>query len=77
MKPLAIDLFCGLGGWTDGLLAEGYDVIGIGVARGEHSPGRDPVVLVVGVLSGDGRCGGGKEKAAGPSDPPQAPHARH
>lgn len=24
MKPLAIDLFCGLGGWTDGLLAEGY-----------------------------------------------------
>lgn len=23
-KPLAIDLFCGLGGWTEGLLAEGY-----------------------------------------------------
>jgi hypothetical protein len=21
--PLAIDLFCGLGGWTEGLLAEG------------------------------------------------------
>ncbi len=28
MKPLAIDLYCGLGGWTDGLLAEGYEVIG-------------------------------------------------
>jgi hypothetical protein len=28
VNPLAIDLFCGLGGWTDGLLAEGYDVIG-------------------------------------------------
>lgn len=24
MKPLAIDLFCGLGGWTEGLQAEGY-----------------------------------------------------
>jgi site-specific DNA-cytosine methylase len=24
MKPLAIDLYCGLGGWTEGLLAEGY-----------------------------------------------------
>ena len=23
MKPLAIDLFCGLGGWAEGLLAEG------------------------------------------------------
>lgn len=23
-KPLAIDLYCGLGGWTEGLLAEGY-----------------------------------------------------
>jgi hypothetical protein len=29
--PLAIDLFCGLGGWTDGLLAEGYDVIGFDI----------------------------------------------
>lgn len=28
MTPLAIDLFCGLGGWTDGLLAEDYFVVG-------------------------------------------------
>jgi hypothetical protein len=27
-QPLAIDLFCGLGGWTEGLLAEGYRVVG-------------------------------------------------
>jgi hypothetical protein len=38
-KPLAIDLFCGLGGWTDGLLAEGWDVIGFDIEQhiyGEH-----------------------------------------
>ena len=29
MLPLAIDLFCGLGGWAGGLLAEGWDVVGI------------------------------------------------
>lgn len=29
MKPLAIDLFCGLGGWAEGFLAEGFDVIGV------------------------------------------------
>lgn len=31
MKPLAIDLFCGLGGWAEGFLAEGYDVIGFDI----------------------------------------------
>ncbi len=33
MTPLAIDLFCGLGGWTEGLLAEGYDVVGFDLER--------------------------------------------
>jgi hypothetical protein len=32
-RPLAIDLFCGLGGWTDGLLEEGYDVVGFDIER--------------------------------------------
>jgi hypothetical protein len=27
LRPLAIDLYCGVGGWTEGLLAEGYRVI--------------------------------------------------
>lgn len=30
-KPLAIDLFCGLGGWAEGFLAEDYDVIGFDI----------------------------------------------
>ena len=33
MRPLAIDLFCGLGGWTEGLLAEGYYVVGFDIER--------------------------------------------
>jgi hypothetical protein len=39
MKPRAIDLFCGLGGWTDGLFAEGYEVTGYDIEEhvyGEH-----------------------------------------
>lgn len=48
MRPLAIDLFCGLGGWTDGLLAEGYDVIGFDIERHDYGDGkRYPAQLVV------------------------------
>jgi len=32
-RPLCIDLFCGLGGWTKGFLAEGYDCIGFDIER--------------------------------------------
>ena len=31
MKPLCIDLFCGLGGWAEGFVAEGYRVVGFDV----------------------------------------------
>jgi len=47
MKPLAIDLFCGLGGWTDGLLAEGYDVIGFDIEAHEYGEDRYPAKLVL------------------------------
>ena len=46
-KPLAIDLFCGLGGWTDGLLAEGWDVIGFDLERHEYGKHRYPAQLVI------------------------------
>ena len=45
--PLAIDLFCGLGGWTDGLLAEGYDVIGFDIEKHKYGEDRYPAQLVV------------------------------
>jgi hypothetical protein len=45
--PLAIDLFCGLGGWTDGLLAEGWDVIGFDIERHVYGEHRYPAQMVV------------------------------
>lgn len=45
--PFSIDLYCGLGGWTEGLLAEGWDVIGFDVARHVYGEHRYPAQLVV------------------------------
>jgi C-5 cytosine-specific DNA methylase len=47
MKPLAIDLFCGLGGWTEGLLAEGYYVVGFDIERHVYGEHRYPAQLVI------------------------------
>lgn len=46
-RPLAIDLFCGLGGWADGLLAEGWDVLGFDIERHEYGGHRYPGTLVL------------------------------
>jgi hypothetical protein len=47
MKPLAIDLFCGLGGWAKGFLAEGYTVIGFDIERHDYGTGGYPGQLVL------------------------------
>lgn len=46
-KPLAIDLFCGLGGWAEGFLSEGYDVIGFDIERHDYGTGGYPGQLVL------------------------------
>ena len=61
MKPLAVDLCCGLGGWTDGLLSEGWDVVGFDVERHQYGADKYPAQLVLqDVLTLDGRQFRGK-----------------
>ncbi len=46
-EPLAVDLFCGLGGWTEGLLAEGYTVVGFDCERHAYGDAKYPAQLVL------------------------------
>jgi hypothetical protein len=45
--PLAIDLCCGLGGWTEGLLSEGWRVRGYDIEAHEYGEERYPAELVL------------------------------
>ena len=47
MKPFAVDLYCGLGGWTEGLLAEGYVVVGFDIEQHAYGEHRYPAQLVI------------------------------
>ena len=47
MKPLAIDLYCGLGGWSEGLMAEGWNVVGFDIERHRYGAHRYPAQLVI------------------------------
>ncbi len=47
MNQLAVDLYCGLGGWAEGFLAEDYDVIGFDIERHDYGTGGYPGQLVL------------------------------
>lgn len=46
-RPLAIDLYCGLGGWSAGLIAEGYDCIGFDIETHAYGDERYPGQLIL------------------------------
>ncbi len=57
---MAFDLYCGLGGWAEGFLAEGWDVIGFDTERHDYGTGGYPGQLVlqdVTTLDGAQLCG--------------------
>jgi len=47
LKPIVIDLYCGLGGWAEGFLSQGYTVIGIDNVRHDYGTGGYPGQLVL------------------------------
>ena len=46
-KPLVIDGYCGLGGWTEGFLAEGWECVGIDIERHDYGSGGYPGHLIL------------------------------
>jgi hypothetical protein len=46
-NPLMVDLYCGLGGWAEGGLAEGYVVAGFDIERHVYGEHRYPGMLVI------------------------------
>lgn len=47
MKPLVIDVYCGVGGWSAGFLAEGWDCIGIDIEQHVYGAERYPGQLII------------------------------
>lgn len=46
-RPLCIDLYCGLGGWAQGFLDLGFDVVGFDTHRHDYGTGVYPGQLVL------------------------------
>jgi hypothetical protein len=47
MKPLVFDLYCGLGGWSEAFIAQGYRACGFDVEAHDYGTGAYPGELVV------------------------------
>ena len=46
-KPLCIDLYCGLGGWTEGFLSEDWQVVGFDIEQHVYGAEKYPGQLVI------------------------------
>jgi hypothetical protein len=46
-KPICIDLYCGLGGWSEAFLAEGYRCIGYDIEAHDYGSGGYPGELII------------------------------
>ena len=46
-KPICIDLFCGLGGWSEAFIAEGYECIGYDIEAHDYGTGGYPGKLIL------------------------------
>ena len=47
VKPIVFDLFCGLGGWSEAFIAEGYRAIGFDIEKHDYGDGGYPGELVL------------------------------
>jgi hypothetical protein len=46
-RPVIIDVFCGLGGWSKGFLSEGWDCYGFDIERHQYGDKRYPGQLIL------------------------------
>lgn len=47
MKPIVFDLFCGLGGWSEAFIAQGYHAVGFDIEAHDYGTGGYPGELVL------------------------------